>query len=44
MFSSATPSDTKNRYFCGADEVPAPGALIALLIAGKMLVTVRVSG
>src|ERR1700709_1946523 len=37
LFSSATPSDTKNRYFSGAEDVPAPGALIALLIAGKIL-------
>src|SRR5450631_4529073 len=36
--SSATPSDTKNRYFCGAEDVPAPGALIALLIAGRRVV------
>jgi hypothetical protein len=35
MFSSATPSDTKNRYFCGADVVPAPGAPIAPLIVVK---------
>jgi hypothetical protein len=38
LYSSATPSETKNRYFSGAEDVPAPGALIALLIWGKMLV------
>src|ERR1700730_10733833 len=35
--SSATPSETKNRYFCGVEEVPFPGAVITLLIAGKIV-------
>src|ERR1700694_4854199 len=38
LFSSATPSETKNRYFCGEPEVPFPGELITLLIAGKIVV------
>ena len=38
LYSSATPSDTKNRYFCGADDTPEPGALMALLMAGRILV------
>ena len=37
LCSSLSPSDTKNRYFSGAEDVPLPGALIALLIAGRML-------
>src|SRR5580693_6715099 len=36
LLSSATPSLTKNRYFNGADDVPAPGDGIALLICGRM--------
>src|ERR1700730_9301056 len=36
--SSATPSETKNRNFCGEPDVPFPGVLIALLIWGKMFV------
>src|ERR1700750_2868640 len=36
LYSSATPSETKNRYFIGAEDVPAPGALIAVLICGMM--------
>src|ERR1700682_995066 len=35
--SSATPSETKNRYFCGVADVPFPGVVITLLIAGKMV-------
>src|SRR6478752_7642771 len=38
LYSSATPSDTKNRYFSGADVVPAPGAVITPLMAGMTLV------
>src|SRR5258708_36854179 len=36
--SSATPSETKNTFFCGEPDVPAPGALITPLMAGMMAV------
>src|ERR1700692_744517 len=38
LLSSATPSETKNTYFCGEPAVPGPGVLIAVLIWGNMVV------
>src|SRR5262245_23217014 len=36
LYSSATPSETKNRYFSGEPDVPSPGVVIALSIAGMI--------
>src|ERR1700756_3313522 len=36
LYSSATPSETKNRYFSGEPDVPLPGVAIALSIAGMI--------